>query len=704
MAQDEYRPSNIFHRVSTVLDRLEGVPERSVESDYAAASKKNWTTAVDMLPDSNVPSSAVEPPPPERSPSRRVRSLQRPAAAAPTTSVYGDNVFQKVSNFLEYVEGVRPPIVNANIKKDAAWSGCADVQRGYSAAVSVAMAAKPSTGSSEAPPSIAVPPTSGSALASTVPRTRGLKQPSQANMQQPQEQPHEQPQEQQQHPSSSSSAGKSQVTSCAPKVMVNISSFPPATFSRPLVQRQYVVSPAMRIASPSPPGSYVIRQQSPRGASRSPVIRVTRQTPTPTPAAAPTQFSPPPSQAGGRSAADSYYSAGKTGSSAPSMSAATTATTPSDAAAGRGRRLHSDASPELMVSRSGTASAPLASAAKPTGGGSRASSEAGLSHSGSVWRETAGGTHSAPLAGRSPSLVESARGAGSQAGSLKTTCSDVEAQSVSGGAARLAVNAEVGDAPLPDWLPLPEESRPSLWVDKRVLSPEVALQRTQWSHSEREINFVQRRAEREQISCPKGHCLSPYTTKGGYCDGCTRQIEAGIGVMACTSCNWWLCSNCHRSRVASLFPAPATLASVNGQGRGRWSTPTRRRGRARSQSQSPESRRRAQSPDGFAECGCDGTSGRGDEPDSLDGGLKNHRSCCEPPAFEVQEVEPWVYKQRIDEQHLYEERLYEERLHEQQLCEQRYAAAVAREARGDTLSKKEEYRVCGGPDGDCAVQ
>lgn len=256
------------------------------------------------------------------------------------------------------------------------------------------------------------------------------------------------------------------------------------------------------------------------------------------------------------------------------------------------------------------------------------------------------------------------------------------------------------------------------WIDKRTASPETYQQyasSTQWSSSQKEIVFVSRGADRQALTCPKAHPLSTYVTQGGYCDGCTRQVESGISVMACTRCNWWLCSNCYRGRVAVQATAPATLASLNGQDRGRRSTPTRprARGRGRSQSQSPDASARPDADADFAECGCDGTSGRGEDPCNVDGqqSKQNSRSCCEPPAFEVQEVDPGIYEQRIyehrlHEQRLYEERLYEQRLQEQRASEKRAAAAYAREREpgGDTLSKKGEYRVCELPSDVCAVQ
>jgi len=59
----------------------------------------------------------------------------------------------------------------------------------------------------------------------------------------------------------------------------------------------------------------------------------------------------------------------------------------------------------------------------------------------------------------------------------------------------------------------------------------------------------------EGPTCPLGHVLQPWTTKGGACDGCGRETWRGEQVLDCRECDWYLCQSCHSSALGkSLSP------------------------------------------------------------------------------------------------------------------------------------------------------
>jgi hypothetical protein len=44
--------------------------------------------------------------------------------------------------------------------------------------------------------------------------------------------------------------------------------------------------------------------------------------------------------------------------------------------------------------------------------------------------------------------------------------------------------------------------------------------------------------------CPSGHAMQPKGAKAGSCDGCGKMVKQKELVMACETCNWYLCGFC----------------------------------------------------------------------------------------------------------------------------------------------------------------
>jgi len=70
--------------------------------------------------------------------------------------------------------------------------------------------------------------------------------------------------------------------------------------------------------------------------------------------------------------------------------------------------------------------------------------------------------------------------------------------------------------------------------------------------------------ESKEWKCPKGHVLTPWCAKPGWCDGCGSKINTGDPVMDCRQCNYYLCRTCapEEAESSSLWGSIPSFADM----------------------------------------------------------------------------------------------------------------------------------------------